>query len=47
MVQMAKENPSWGYDRIAGALKNLGQKVSAQTVGNILRRHIRKVSISA
>jgi putative transposase len=39
MVQMAKENPSWGYDRIAGALKNLGQKVSAQTVGNILRRH--------
>jgi hypothetical protein len=47
MVQTAKENPSWGYDRIAGALKNLGQKVSAQTVGNILRRHIRKVSISA
>jgi len=39
MVQMVKENPSWGYDRIAGALKNLGQKVSAQTVGNILRRH--------
>jgi putative transposase len=39
IVQMAKENPRWGYDRIAGALKNLGQKVSAQTVGNILRRH--------
>jgi hypothetical protein len=39
MVQMAKENPSWGYDRIARALKNLGQKVSAQTVGNILRGH--------
>jgi transposase len=39
VVRMAKENPSWGYDRIVGALKNLGQKVSAQTVGNILRRH--------
>jgi transposase InsO family protein len=36
---MAKENPSWGYDRIVGALKNLGQKASGQTVGNILRRH--------
>ena len=39
VVRMAKENPSWGYDRMVGALKNLGQKVSAQTVGNILRRH--------
>jgi hypothetical protein len=24
VVQMAKENPSWGYDRIVGALANLG-----------------------
>jgi len=23
VLQMAKENPSWGYDRIVGALKNL------------------------
>src|SRR5881227_428472 len=29
---------SWGYDRIAGALSNLGHKISDQTVGNILRR---------
>jgi putative transposase len=36
---MAKENPSWGYDRIVGALKNLGHQLSHQTVGNILRRH--------
>jgi putative transposase len=36
---MAKENPSWGYDRIVGALANLGHKLSDQTVGNILRRH--------
>jgi putative transposase len=39
VVRMAKENPGWGYDRIAGALSNLGQKLSDQTVGNILRRH--------
>jgi transposase len=39
VVQMAKENPSWGYDRIVGALKNLGHQLSDQTVGNILRRH--------
>src|ERR1035438_4765815 len=35
---MAKENPTWGYDRIVGALANLGQRLSDQTVGNILRR---------
>jgi len=28
-----------GYDRIAGALANLGLTVSAQTVGNIFKRH--------
>lgn len=38
VVRMARENTSWGYDRIAGALKNLGHNVSDQTVGNILRR---------
>jgi hypothetical protein len=39
VVQMARENPSWGYDRIVGALANLGHRLSDQTVGNILRRH--------
>jgi putative transposase len=39
VVQMAKENPSWGYDRIVGALANLGFLLSDQTVGNILHRH--------
>src|SRR5712692_9807831 len=38
VVRMARENPLWGYDRIAGALGNLGHHVSDQTVGNILRR---------
>jgi putative transposase len=38
IVRMAKENRDWGYDRIAGALANLGYKVSDQTVGNVLLR---------
>src|SRR5258708_30051060 len=36
---MADENRSWGYDRIVGALANLGHEISDQTVGNVLRRH--------
>src|ERR1700680_1801325 len=39
IVRMAKENPDRGYDRIVGALANLGHKVSDQTIGNVLRRH--------
>src|SRR5438874_7492550 len=39
IVRIAQENRSWGYDRIVGALANLGLTVSAQTVGNVLKRH--------
>src|SRR5215469_3123965 len=39
VIRMARENSGWGYDRIVGALANLGHKVSDQTVGNILKRH--------
>ncbi len=39
VVRFATENRSWGYDRIAGAMANLGHRVSDQTVGNILKRH--------
>src|SRR5215471_7775421 len=39
ILQMAKENSGWGYDRIVGALANLGYTVSDQTVGNVLKRH--------
>jgi hypothetical protein len=33
MVRLARENSGWGYDRIVGALANLGYQVSDQTVG--------------
>src|SRR6516225_8530654 len=39
IVRFARENSGWGYDRIVGALANLGHSVSDQTVGNILRRN--------
>jgi transposase len=39
VVRMARENRSWGYDRIVGAVANLGYRISDQTVGNILKRH--------
>ena len=39
VVRMARENRSWGYDSMVGALHNLGYTMSDQTVGNILKRH--------
>ena len=39
IVRMATQNLDWGYDRIVGALANLGYDVSDQTVGNVLKRH--------
>jgi transposase len=39
VLRMARENRSWGYDRIQGSLKHLGYTISDQTVGNILKRH--------
>ena len=39
IVRMAQENRSWGYDRIVGALANLGHTISDQTVGHILKHH--------
>ena len=39
VLRMAKENPTWGYDRIQGALANVGHPVSDRTVGNILKAH--------
>jgi putative transposase len=39
VVRTARDNRSWGYDRIQGALKHLGYTISDQTVGHILKRH--------
>ena len=39
IVRMARANSGWGYDRIVGALHNLGHTVSDATIGNVLRRH--------
>ncbi len=39
VVRCARENPSWDYRRIEGALSNLGHRVARATVSNILRRH--------
>jgi putative transposase len=39
ICQLARENPRWGYQRIAGELRNLGVEVSATTVAKVLRRH--------
>jgi putative transposase len=34
---MARENRSWGYDCMVGAVANLGYRISDQKVGNILK----------
>jgi len=36
---MARENPSWGYTRIRGALFNLGHDVARNTIKNILKEN--------
>ncbi len=38
IIRIAEENPTWGYDRVVGALSNLGYNVSDQTIGNILKQ---------
>src|ERR1700694_2844085 len=36
VVRMAEENPTWGYTRIRGALKNVGHRVGRSTGARIL-----------
>ena len=35
VVRMATENPTWGYTRIQGALKNVGHRVARSTIASI------------
>lgn len=39
ILRFARENPSWGYSRISGALMNLGHEISRQTIANVLKRN--------
>jgi hypothetical protein len=37
VLRMAQENRKWGYERIQGALANLGHDLSPNTIANILK----------
>jgi len=39
VVRMARENRSWGYTRIQGALQNVGHRVGRTTISNIFKEN--------
>ena len=39
ILLFARENPTWGYTRITGALENLGHKIGSTTVADIMKRN--------
>src|ERR1700693_4042886 len=38
-MRRAGENPTWGYPRLQGALKNVGHRVGRSTIARILKAH--------
>ena len=39
LLTMARENPSWGYTRLRGALENVGLHLGRSTIQRILKEH--------
>jgi putative transposase len=39
LLRIARQNPSWGYTRLRGALENLGLGLGRSTIQRILREH--------
>ena len=39
IVRVAQENPTWGYTRLRGALKNLGHELGRNTIKRVLADH--------
>jgi hypothetical protein len=39
VVQMAENNPTWGYSRIQGALRHLDHRVARSTIAKIMKDH--------
>jgi len=39
ILRFARENQTWGYDRIQGALADVGYRISDSTVANVLKAH--------
>ena len=38
-MRVARENPTWGYTRLRGALKNLGHEIGRNTIKRLLVEH--------
>ena len=39
VLQLARENPRWGYDRIEGEVLKLGYSLDRSTIRNLLKQH--------
>src|SRR6202142_142340 len=39
LLTMARENPSWGYTRLRGALRHVGHDLGRSTIQRILKEH--------